>query len=1082
MSTIMRISSGRLCLVGLLIASWCQEASYAQTSSENYIRQTVYLDEDRTQGISTVQYFDGLGRPKQKAEGGYVTGNTDGITHYLYTVQEYDSAGRASTNWLPMYSGGSTPGILTEGDVVSFSSASYNQDSHAYSTTSYDGLDRPLFVTTPGDAWNQGNKGRVTTYRGNDAGEVRLYYVENELPKSDSCYRKNTLYCTECTDEDGIKTLVFKDKSGRLVLERRGVSNPLDTYHVYDERGRLRFVLPPKYQTDPSIGDLAYCYEYDSRGRTISRKMPGCSKVRYFYNDADQLCYEQDGEMLKKGLFRFYLYDKFGRMAVQGTCVGEPTALKEDVCTAAYMGSGAGEFLSTGYCLSEGQTLGSASVESVNYYDHYSFLFKFEAYIGMPIEEVTGDAVNHRGLLTGTLLKDNGGTAPGTLVQDSRLVINCYDKKSRLSTSFTLAFGRHATKLHNEYSYCGDLASSTRGYYRYGTSGLELADRVTVENTYYSGTRMLKRTRTSYASPSQNKVLEDVAYTYDELGHVIKRDRIGTGSDMNYTYNLLNGTVNCIKVEGDSGFIQNIYRETGTSAPRYNGSISAMTWKIPGETSLRKYNYTYDELNRLTRAVYSELLDPGPIDPGPITSTLGLVPACIEESEPGASRIEVTPFVTDLYGEEIAYDENSNITSLRRMGATNTRRYGLIDDLSFTYQGNRRVTVQDEAGTLSYSGASDFVDGADSEEEYEYDDNGALTMDLNRGITSIEYDNLGNPKKITFTDNRSIEYVYSADGIKFRAIHKKPGLTAWTHYGGTVVLTWRRDTADYIGNLILKNSHPEMLQFDGGYASFSHDTIDGLHYYIQDYQGNNRMVLSSNGTIEQVTHYYPYGGVIGDISTNENLQKYKFEGKELDRTFGLDNYDIHARQYFAMAPMWDRIDSLAEKYYSISPYAYCGGDPVNLGDYDGKQFITFMGTSNPIMLGTNEVLVNSRNPLLYSSADKISVAGKVPHDPQVHHLIPKQLKMTEEVQQAIKQGFKFEGKENKITLERYSKIDGKGQHGNHPKYNTQVKRMLKNISKSEKDSSFIEKFRDLVNKIRKKIVESPDSKINDLKF
>lgn len=108
--------------------------------------------------------------------------------------------------------------------------------------------------------------------------------------------------------------------------------------------------------------------------------------------------------------------------------------------------------------------------------------------------------------------------------------------------------------------------------------------------------------------------------------------------------------------------------------------------------------------------------------------------------------------------------------------------------------------------------------------------------------------------------------------------------------------------------------------------------------------------------------------------------------------------------------------------------------------------------------------------------------GIVPHDPQVHHLIPKQLKMTEEVQQAIKQGFKFEGKENKITLERYSKIDGKGQHGNHPKYNTQVKRMLKNISKSEKDSSFIEKFRDLVNKIRKKIVESPDSKINDLKF
>ena len=107
--------------------------------------------------------------------------------------------------------------------------------------------------------------------------------------------------------------------------------------------------------------------------------------------------------------------------------------------------------------------------------------------------------------------------------------------------------------------------------------------------------------------------------------------------------------------------------------------------------------------------------------------------------------------------------------------------------------------------------------------------------------------------------------------------------------------------------------------------------------------GNNRMVVNSNGDIEQVTHYYPYGGVIGDISTNESVQKYKFESKELDRTFGLDNYDIHARQYFAMAPMWDRIDKMAENYYGISPYSYCGGDPVNKGDYNGKAIIFVNG-------------------------------------------------------------------------------------------------------------------------------------------
>ena len=123
--------------------------------------------------------------------------------------------------------------------------------------------------------------------------------------------------------------------------------------------------------------------------------------------------------------------------------------------------------------------------------------------------------------------------------------------------------------------------------------------------------------------------------------------------------------------------------------------------------------------------------------------------------------------------------------------------------------------------------------------------------------------------------------------------------------------------------------------------------------------GNNRMVVNKNGTVEQVTHYYPYGGVIGDISTNENVQNYKFEGKELDRTFGLDNYDIHARQYFSMMPTWDRIDPLAEKFYGISPYSYCGGDPVNFGDYNGED-ATVSVYGDTITISANIVLTGSQ--------------------------------------------------------------------------------------------------------------------------
>ena len=257
------------------------------------------------------------------------------------------------------------------------------------------------------------------------------------------------------------------------------------------------------------------------------------------------------------------------------------------------------------------------------------------------------------------------------------------------------------------------------------------------------------------------------------------------------------------------------------------------------------------------------------------------------------------------------------------------RHYGLIDSLVITRNGNQLKTIEDYAEKdLTYTGASDFYDGLTNSTEYTYNANGALSKDMNRGIGHIGYDDLGNLRRILYHNGiaYSIEYIYAADGTKLRTIHRgSGGLNAYV------------DSIDYVGNLILKNGQPEMYLFDGGYASFNNDTVNGWHYYISDYMGNNRIVVNSNGTVEQITHYYPYGGVIGDISTNENVQKYKFEGKELDRTFGLDNYDIHARQYFAMMPSWDRIDGKAEDYYHVSPYAYCLGNPVNLFDNNGKQ-------------------------------------------------------------------------------------------------------------------------------------------------
>jgi len=53
-----------------------------------------------------------------------------------------------------------------------------------------------------------------------------------------------------------------------------------------------------------------------------------------------------------------------------------------------------------------------------------------------------------------------------------------------------------------------------------------------------------------------------------------------------------------------------------------------------------------------------------------------------------------------------------------------------------------------------------------------------------------------------------------------------------------------------------------------------------------------------------------------------------------------------ARMYSPSNMRWLTMDPLCEKYYSISPYAYCAGDPVNLVDPDGRIFDTFIDVAS----------------------------------------------------------------------------------------------------------------------------------------
>ena len=114
---------------------------------------------------------------------------------------------------------------------------------------------------------------------------------------------------------------------------------------------------------------------------------------------------------------------------------------------------------------------------------------------------------------------------------------------------------------------------------------------------------------------------------------------------------------------------------------------------------------------------------------------------------------------------------------------------------------------------------------------------------------------------MSFTDGSTIAYTYAADGTKLRTVH---------NINGTIT------TKDYCGSVIYENGTAKFWQTEAGYISMNDSKY---HYYLQDHQGNNRVVVSENGTAEEVNHYYAFGGL---FSSDESVQSFKYNGKELD--------------------------------------------------------------------------------------------------------------------------------------------------------------------------------------------------------
>ncbi|MBD8388704.1 RHS repeat domain-containing protein [Dysgonomonas sp. BGC7] len=214
-----------------------------------------------------------------------------------------------------------------------------------------------------------------------------------------------------------------------------------------------------------------------------------------------------------------------------------------------------------------------------------------------------------------------------------------------------------------------------------------------------------------------------------------------------------------------------------------------------------------------------------------------------------------------------------------------------------------------------------------------------MDKDTHKGITGIRYNSLNLPISIEI-DNGSVKgrtkYVYSASGVKLQVTHETDmNPQTATVMGSAPFSTETTNTkvTDYVGNKIYEDGVLKKILVDGGYIDME---TGEYHFYITDHLGNNRLVAKADGTVVQKNHYYPFGMEFAENSGDSD-QPYKYNGKELDKMHGLNMYDYSARYYEPAIGRFITVDPLAEKYYSISPYAYVANNPIKFVDTDGRK-------------------------------------------------------------------------------------------------------------------------------------------------
>ena len=555
--------------------------------------------------------------------------------------------------------------------------------------------------------------------------------------------------------------------------------------------------------------------------------------------------------------------------------------------------------------------------QSVSYYDDY--LFMDDLVTSETKRVLSCDTLSNYGIPVVGTDKSKGfltGTAVYSLADPTSKTVSSfyYDYQGRLIQSHRKEALGGAGHIHQSLTFTGK-PSMTRE-----TAALpdgRIDSLVTVRS--YDGQERLVSETTSLNGRSQS-----VSYGYDEIGRMTGRI-YGTEANPSALTETLSYNIRD-QLTGLNSSVFNMslrYQEpTLGSVPKYNGGISEWEWNHGAGAETNAWSLSYDGVGRLTDA-----------------------------------RRFVSGVQTNSFSERsITYDRNSNALTLTRYGENAATPEEI---LAYSYDGNL-------LSGISNTGAS----GGGG--QYTHDANGNLTRD---GLSTldIDYNDRNLTSRISSGGATLAEYEYLADGTKLRALD---GGGNGYQYRGSLIYT---QTAGQTGS--------PAITLDCAVTSAGRivreNTADGsstykVQHYLRDHLGSVRAVIDGDtGTVIEASDYYPFGKRIQvtapvsepvggsqyasepavapvapatSVASTSSPNRWHFSGKE-NQSFlgaGIPLLDFGARMYNPAIARWTAADPLSEKYYGISPYVYCLGNPISVIDPDGMDIWTMDEKGNVV--------------------------------------------------------------------------------------------------------------------------------------